>query len=77
HPVYVERRAVPQMLKTCPQMKAVTIDYRWTGYFLLTLSRMPQIGRLDTNIYYMQAYSGHGVTCTHLAGRLSAEQLRG
>jgi gamma-glutamylputrescine oxidase len=23
---------------------------------------MPQFGRLDTNIYYMQGYSGHGVT---------------
>lgn len=38
---------------------------------------MPQFGRLDTNIYYMQGYSGHGVTCTHLAGRLISELLRG
>ncbi len=53
------------------------IDYRWTGNFLLTLSRMPQFGRLDNNIYYMQGYSGHGVTCTHLAGRLISELLRG
>jgi glycine/D-amino acid oxidase-like deaminating enzyme len=55
----------------------VKIDYRWTGNFLLTLSRMPQFGRLDNNIYYMQGYSGHGVTCTHLAGRLISELLRG
>ncbi len=38
---------------------------------------MPQFGRLDNNIYYMQGYSGHGVTCTHLAGRLISELLRG
>ena len=63
--------------QTFPQLKGVKIDYRWTGNFLLTLSRMPQFGRLDTNIYYMQGYSGHGVTCTHLAGRLIAELLRG
>ncbi len=25
----------------------------------------------------MQGYSGHGVTCTHLAGRLISELLRG
>lgn len=68
---------VPKLLKTFPQLKGVKIDYRWTGDFLLTLSRMPQFGRLDTNIYYMQGYSGHGVTCTHLAGRLIAELLRG
>ncbi len=73
----VERLVVPKMLKTFPQLKGVKIDYRWTGNFLLTLSRMPQFGRLDTNIYYMQGYSGHGVTCTHLAGRLIAELLRG
>ncbi|EFJ7418730.1 FAD-binding oxidoreductase [Escherichia coli] len=73
----VERLVVPKLLKTFPQLKGVKIDYRWTDNFLLTLSRMPQFGRLDTNIYYMQGYSGHGVTCTHLAGRLIAELLRG
>ena len=60
----VERLIMPKLLKTFPQLKGVKIDYRWTGNFLLTLSRMPQFGRLDTNIYYMQGYSGHGVTCT-------------
>ncbi len=73
----VERLIMPKLLKTFPQLKGVKIDYRWTGNFLLTLSRMPQFGRLDTNIYYMQGYSGHGVTCTHLAGRLISELLRG
>ncbi len=74
----VERLVVPKLLKTFPQLKGVKIDYRWTGNFLLTLSRMPQFGRLDTKaFYYMQGYSGHGVTCTHLAGRLIAELLRG
>ena len=61
----VERLVMPKLLKTFPQLAGVKIDYRWTGNFLLTLSRMPQFGRLDKNIYYMQGYSGHGVTCTH------------
>ncbi len=73
----VERLIVPKMLKTFPQLEGVKVDYRWTGNFLLTMSRMPQFGRLENNIYYMQGYSGHGVTCTHLAGRLIAEALRG
>ncbi len=67
----------PKLLKTFPQLKGVRIDYRWTGNFLLTLSRMPQFGRLENNVYYMQGYSGHGVTCTHLAGKLIAELMRG
>lgn len=73
----IDNLIVPKLLKTFPQLKGVKIDYRWTGNFLLTLSRMPQFGRLENNIYYMQGYSGHGVTCTHLAGKLISEVLRG
>ncbi|XMR52506.1 FAD-dependent oxidoreductase [Escherichia coli] len=53
------------------------MEYTWTGNFLLTLSRLPQFGRIGHNIYYMQGYSGHGVTCTHLAGKLLSEVLSG
>ena len=73
----IDRLIMPKLLKTFPQLQGVKIDYRWTGNFLLTLSRMPQFGRLQNNIYYMQGDSGHGVTCTHLAGRLISEVLRG
>jgi len=73
----IDRLIMPKLLKTFPQLQGVKIDYRWTGNFLLTLSRMPQFGRLENNIYYMQGDSGHGVTCTHLAGRLISEVLRG
>ncbi|SQC90827.1 Gamma-glutamylputrescine oxidoreductase [Cedecea neteri] len=76
-PADIERLVMPNLLKTFPQLKGVKIDYSWTGNFLLTLSRMPQVGRLDNNIYYSQGCSGHGVTYTHLAGRLIAELLRG
>lgn len=53
------------------------IVYRWTGIVLLTLSRMPQFGRLEDIVYDMQGYSGNGVTCAHLAGKLITELLRG
>lgn len=67
----------PKMLRTFPQLQHVKIDYAWTGNFLLTLSRLPQVGRIGDNIYYSQGCSGHGVTYTHLAGKLLAEALRG
>ncbi|WP_431221760.1 NAD(P)/FAD-dependent oxidoreductase [Serratia sp. L9] len=76
-PADIEARIRPLMLKTFPQLKKVRIDYRWSGNFLLTLSRMPQFGRLENNVYYLQGDSGHGVTLTHLAGKLIAEALRG
>jgi gamma-glutamylputrescine oxidase len=63
--------------KTFPQLGDIKIDYSWGGDFLLTLSRLPQLGRLNNNIYYCQGYSGHGVTTTHLAGKLIAEALSG
>jgi gamma-glutamylputrescine oxidase len=67
----------PKMLKTFPQLADVRIDYAWSGNFLMTLNRLPQFGRLNANVYYAQGYSGHGVTCSHLAGRLIAEVMRG
>ncbi|HDN9005987.1 NAD(P)/FAD-dependent oxidoreductase [Aeromonas sp. 602658] len=76
-PADIERLIIPKMLKTFPQLKDVKVEYTWTGNFLLTLSRLPQFGRIGPNIYYMQGYSGHGVTCTHLAGKLLSEVLSG
>ncbi len=76
-PQSIERLMRPKMEHIFPQLEGVDIDYTWTGNFLLTYSRMPQFGCFDDNIYYLQGYSGHGVTCTHLAGRLLAEALTG
>ncbi|GDY27318.1 oxidoreductase [Agarivorans sp. Toyoura001] len=71
----IEKQIRPKFESLFPQLTGVNIDYAWTGNFLLTYSRMPQFGRLDSNIYYLQGYSGHGLTCTHLAGKLLAEVL--
>ncbi|TBU76573.1 gamma-glutamylputrescine oxidoreductase [Pseudomonas daroniae] len=76
-PADIEAIIRPKLLKTFPQLKDVKIDYTWTGNFLLTLSRLPQVGRIGDNIYYSQGCSGHGVTYTHLAGKVLAETLRG
>ena len=66
-----------RLLKTFPQLADVRIDYAWTGNFLLTLSRLPEVGRLDLNILYSQGCSGHGVTFTHLIGRVLGELIQG
>jgi len=76
-PADIEAIIRPKLLKTFPQLADVKIDYTWTGNFLLTLSRLPQVGRIGENIYYSQGCSGHGVTYTHLAGKVLAEALRG
>ncbi|WP_110664808.1 NAD(P)/FAD-dependent oxidoreductase [Salinicola halophilus] len=74
-PADIEGAIRPNLEKTFPELRGVKIDYAWSGNFLLTLNRLPQFGRINTNVYYAQGYSGHGVTATHLAGRLMAEAL--
>jgi len=76
-PGKIESLIVPKMLKTFPQMQGVKIDFAWTGNFLLTLMRLPQFGRVGNNIYYAQGYSGHGVTCSHLAGKVLSDAIQG
>ncbi len=76
-PDKIESLIVPNMLKTFPQLKGVKVDYAWTGNFLLTLMRLPQFGRIGSNIYYAQGYSGHGITSSHLAGKVLSDAIQG
>ncbi|CAM3774970.1 NAD(P)/FAD-dependent oxidoreductase [Roseateles saccharophilus] len=68
---------LPKLLKTFPQLEGVRIDYAWSGNFQLTLSRLPDVGRLAGNIYYSHGCSGHGVTFTYLIGDVLAEAIDG
>ncbi|AOY88375.1 gamma-glutamylputrescine oxidoreductase [Marinobacter salinus] len=76
-PANIERLIRPNMLKTFPALANVKVDYAWTGNFLLTLSRLPQMGRLQDNVFYSQGCSGHGVTFTHVAGKALAMAIQG
>ncbi|GAC1031700.1 FAD-binding oxidoreductase [Pseudomonas sp. No.21] len=69
----------PKMLEVFPQLADVRIDYQWGGMIGIGANRLPQIGRLpeQPNVYFAQAYSGHGVNATHLAGKLLAEAISG
>ena len=69
----------PKMLKVFAQLADVRIDYQWGGMIGIGANRLPQIGRLAShpNVFYAQAYSGHGLNATHLAGRLLAEAISG
>lgn len=67
----------PNMLKIFPQLASSKIDYAWSGNFALSFSRVPQLGRLNNNTYFAHGYSGHGVTGSHLFGRILAEAIDG
>ncbi|MFK8047887.1 MAG: NAD(P)/FAD-dependent oxidoreductase [Halioglobus sp.] len=64
-----------KMLKIFPQLEGVNIDYAWHGQMGIGLNRMPQLGNLAPNIYYIQAYSGHGVAPTHMMARITAQAI--
>lgn len=70
---------LPKMLKVFPQLRDVKIDFQWGGMIGIGANRLPQIGRLKEhpNVFYAQAYAGHGLNATHLAGKLLGEAISG
>jgi gamma-glutamylputrescine oxidase len=76
-PLNTERATRARMLKVFPQLADVKIDYAWGGYVDITMSRAPDFGRLEPNVYYLQGFSGHGIALTGMAGQLVAEAIAG
>ncbi len=76
-PQDIEAALRPNLEKVFPQLKGIKIDYQWGGMIGIGANRMPQIGRLPdaNNIFYAQAYSGHGINATHMAAKLLAEAI--
>jgi len=66
-----------KMLKVFPQLQGIDIEYGWSGQMGIGINRMPQMGRLADNAFYVQAYSGHGVAPTHIMARAIAEMIDG
>ncbi|TMV91856.1 FAD-binding oxidoreductase [Thioclava sp. BHET1] len=74
-PADIEAKIVPNLKKVFPQLSDVKIDFRWSGNFALSFSRVPQMGRIGSNTYFAHGYSGHGVTGSHLFGRILSEAV--
>ena len=66
-----------RMLRIFPALADVKVTYAWGGYLDITMSRAPNFGRLAPNVFYMQGFSGHGMSLTGLAGKLVAEAVAG
>lgn len=76
-PSDIEGLVRKRMLQTYPDMADVKVDHAWGGTLAITMSRMPDFGRLADNVFYAQGYSGHGVPIATLAGKLLAEVISG
>jgi gamma-glutamylputrescine oxidase len=66
-----------RMVQVFPALQKVGVDFVWGGFVDISMNRAPDFGRLGTNVYYLQGFSGHGVALTALAGQLVAEAVAG
>lgn len=66
-----------RLVEIFPQLREKRIDFTWGGRIGIVLSRIPAIGRLEPNLYYLQGYCGHGVNATHLASEIVADAICG
>lgn len=76
-PADIMAKIRPHLENTFPSLKNVKFEFAWSGNFALTLTRIPHFGQLSDKVYFAHGYSGHGVACTHLAGKLIAEAVHG
>lgn len=76
-PASIEAKIRPSLAKTFPRLANIRFDYAWSGNFALTLTRIPHVGRLSPSIYFSHGDSGHGVTTTHLLGKILGEAVAG
>jgi len=66
-----------RMVAIFPELAQVPVDYLWGGFVDISMNRAPDFGRVGTNVYYLQGFSGHGVALSGLAGQLVAEAIAG
>jgi gamma-glutamylputrescine oxidase len=66
-----------RLARVFPDLAAARIDYAWGGFLDITMTRAPDFGRLASNVFYLQGFSGHGMSLTGLAGKLVAEAVAG
>jgi gamma-glutamylputrescine oxidase len=64
-----------RMVKVFPQLSDVEIEYAWGGFVDISMTRAPDFGRLQPNVYYLQGFSGHGLALSGMAGKLVAEAI--
>lgn len=71
----VERLLRRDMLKVFPQLEGVRIEHAWSGLMSYARHEMPQLGEIEPGLWLAQAFGGHGVAPTTLAGELLAAAI--
>lgn len=74
----VEKLLYQDLMKVFPQLEGVKVDYAWSGLMSYARHQMPQVGQVEPGLWVAQAFGGHGVAPTALAGeRIAAAIAQG
>ncbi len=73
----IRRTVSKPMLEVFPTLRDVRLDYAWGGTLAITMSRLPHLARIGTNVLSASGYSGHGVGNAVQAGKLMADAVAG
>ena len=74
-PRAVQRLLMGDLLRVFPQLKGVRIDYAWSGLMSYARHQMPQVGGSGDGLWWAQAFGGHGLAPTSVAGELLAAAI--
>ncbi|MDE2245918.1 MAG: FAD-binding oxidoreductase [Xanthomonadaceae bacterium] len=74
-PEDVRRLLYHDMLKVFPQLEGSRVEYGWSGLMSYARHQMPQIGGDGRGLWWAQAFGGHGLAPTTLAGELLAAAI--
>ena len=77
HPKDLAGNMRPRLSRVFPQLAGVELDHAWGGHIGITYNRLPDVGRIGGNIYYVQGFSGQGVSLSGIFGKLMAEAIAG
>ena len=76
-PRNISAKVRASMIDIYPQLKETKIDYSWGGTLAVTMNRLPDFRKIDSNIFSASGYSGHGLAMATMAGRVISEVIRG
>jgi gamma-glutamylputrescine oxidase len=77
NPSHIAATTRRRLVQVFPQLADVAIEHAWGGYIDITANRAPNFGRLAPQVYFLQGFSGHGITLATIAGKLLAEAVAG
>ena len=61
--------------KVYPQLGDVEIEYAWAGTMAYAVHKMPQLGELAPGYWLANAFGGHGLNTTAMAGEMIAHAI--